>query len=141
MTDCKPCDTPLAIPYSTALEIPSSFPAAPILPAVSTLSSPTTSPFPYRQAIVSLILLMDGTRPYIAYAGSWLAQYQESPKLHHWTTVKRLLRYISGTQDLGILYSGSARANVEGYSDSDLAGCLESRKSTSGYVLILAGGP
>jgi len=95
---------------------------------------------PYRQAIGSLIYLVTGSRPDIAYAVSKLSQHLDKPLHSHWISVKRVLRYLAGTRTHGILYDGARGIEVEGYSDSDYAGCLESRKSTSGYIFLIAGG-
>ena len=95
---------------------------------------------PYRQAIGSLMYLMVGTRPDIAFAICRLAQYSENPTEEHWIAVKRVFRYIKGTHDYGILYDGNIDLNIYGYSDSDHGGCKNSRKSTSGYVFMASGG-
>jgi hypothetical protein len=49
------------------------------------------------------------------------------------------LRYIKGTSDAALCYGGS-EFTVRGYIDSDFIGDLEKRKSTIGYVFIIAGG-
>lgn len=95
---------------------------------------------PYRQAISSLIYLMTGTRPYISFSVGWLAQFQENPSLEHWTAVKRNFRYLSGTRSFEISYNGHYSSDIIGYSDSDWAGCLSSRRSTRGYIFLIAGG-
>ncbi len=95
---------------------------------------------PYRQAIGSLMYLMIGTRPDTAYAIGKLAQKSENPKSEHWTAVKRVFRYIKGTENHGILYDGSKELRIHGFSDSDYAGCSETRKSTSGYLFQMRGG-
>ena len=58
------------------------------------------------------------------------------PGKKHWIGVKRVLRYIKGTLDYGLIYKSSDTNNIilEGYSDSDWGGDLSTRKSTSGYV-------
>ena len=58
----------------------------------------------------------------------------------HWKTGKRILRYISGTRDYGILYSKSDDFILVGYTDSDFAGSIDDRKSTSGYIFHLGSG-
>ncbi|XP_068647519.1 secreted RxLR effector protein 161-like [Aristolochia californica] len=50
------------------------------------------------------------------------------------------MRYLQGTKDYKLTYKRSDHLEVIGYSDSDFVGCLDSRKSTSGYVFLLAGG-
>jgi hypothetical protein len=62
-----------------------------------------------------------------------------NPGREHWNTIKRILRYIKGTSDAALCYGGS-EFTVRGYVDSDFAGDLEKRKSTTGYVFIIAGG-
>ncbi len=94
----------------------------------------------YRQAIGCLMYLAVGTRPDIAFAVSRLAQFVEHPTHNLWVAVKRVLRYISGTRDLGIEYSTSESLSPVGFSDSDWGGCKINRKSTTGYAFTMAGG-
>ena len=65
------------------------------------------------------------------------ARYQSDPRTSHLIAVKRILRYISGTPSLGTWYSRDTNANLVGYSDSDWAGDLDDRKSTSGGCFYL----
>ena len=97
---------------------------------------------PYRQAIGSLIYLVSCTRPDIAFAVSRLSQYLENAQNNHWDAVKRVLRYLSGTQTFVIQYGGvkDRSKKIIGYSDSDYAGDTVQRISTSGYIFVLAGG-
>jgi hypothetical protein len=97
----------------------------------------------YQRAIGSLMYAMVQTRPDIAYAVSTLAQYSSNPDDTHWTAMKRIFRYLKGTAHLGIEYSRDARRGNElvGYSDADYAGDRDNRRSTSGFVFMLAGGP
>ncbi len=95
---------------------------------------------PYRQAIGSLMYLMITTRPDIAYAIGKLSQHNQNPRNHDWVALKRILRYISGTRDYGILYDGSKLMVTDGFSDADWGGCKISRKSTSGMIFLVAGG-
>lgn len=74
---------------------------------------------PFRQAIGSLMYLMVGTRPDIAFAIGKLSQHSENPCSHHWTVVKRVLSYINGTREFGILYEGSKSLPIMGFSDAD----------------------
>ena len=57
----------------------------------------------YQVAIGSLLYLMYGTRPDIAYSVIKLSQYSSKPEEHHWEGVKRLLRYVKGTMKMGIV--------------------------------------
>lgn len=98
---------------------------------------------PYRQVIGSLMYLAVGTRPDIAFAVSNLSQFLANPSVEHWNAAKRVLRYLRGTTELGLVFSGECREpNVlVAYSDADFATCIDTRKSMSGVVLLLNGGP
>ena len=94
----------------------------------------------YRQCIGSLMYLSVGSRPDISFAVARLAQQVEAPTQPLWTAAKRILRYLAGTKDVGILYDGKCSLSPVGYSDSDWGGCKINRKSTSGYAFLTAGG-
>ena len=81
------------------------------------------------------------TRPNIAYAVSYLARFSSKPNKSHWTAAKRVLRYLKGTADHGIVFTKSESDECVGFSDADWAGDQQDRKSTSGYLFQLAGGP
>ena len=69
-----------------------------------------------------------------------LGRYQSNPGIDHWKAVKKALRYIQGTKDLMLTYKRSDNLEVIGYLDADFAGCVDTKKSTSGYIFTLAGG-
>lgn len=96
---------------------------------------------PYRQAIGCLMFLYICTRPDIGFAVCCLAKFSEEPLVPHWVAVKRVLRYIAGTRDFGITFGIDTNAEPVGYTDSDWGGCRDSRKSTSGYIFMIAGAP
>jgi hypothetical protein len=96
----------------------------------------------YLRAIGSLLFLANRTRPDIEYPVNFLARFSSNPSSEHWNAIKRIFRYLVGTINLGIQYQ--ARPDepfLFGFSDSDYAGDLDHRKSTSGYLFILGGGP
>lgn len=97
----------------------------------------------YRQVVGSLMYLCTGTRPDLAYAVGSLARFMSNPSEHHLVAAKRVLRYLAGTQTLGLTYaySGSDQAlNVlTGFSDADFAENVENRKSTTGLCFMLNG--
>lgn len=98
---------------------------------------------PYRQLIGSLMFLAVGTRPDISFAVSKLSQFLETPTTTHWSAAKRVLRYLQGTKSLGLTYGikfdqGMA---LTAFSDADYASCIDTRKSISGVLLMLNGGP
>ena len=95
---------------------------------------------PYASTVGSLMYAQVSTRPDIAFAVGILGRYQSNPGMEHWKAAKRVMRYLQGTKDYKLTYKHSDHLEVIGYSDSDFAGCIDSRKSTSGYIFILAGG-
>ena len=95
----------------------------------------------YQSVVGSLMYLSVCTRPDIAYAVGTLARFSSKPGKSHWMAVKRVLRYLKGTANDGILFRGGERKNLVGYSDADWAGDRQDRKSTSGYLFQIAGGP
>ncbi|UYV77601.1 hypothetical protein LAZ67_15001684 [Cordylochernes scorpioides] len=97
---------------------------------------------PYRQTIGSLMYLMTGTRPDIAYAVSRVSQFMNNPGPSHWTAVKKIFGYLKSTKNIGICFGGSScTTTLIGFSDADFAGDLDTRKSTTGYVFMLNNGP
>ena len=94
----------------------------------------------YQSAVGSLLYLSVATRPDIAYAVSCAARYTAKPTKLHWALVKRILRYLKGTADLGLRYTvdGTEGDKLTAFCDADWAGDLDERKSTSGYVLMLS---
>lgn len=96
--------------------------------------------YPYRQLVGSLLYLAMATRPDIAFAISNVSRYLERPTTVHITAAKRILKYIKGTIDHGILYKNECDNKIIGYSDADYAGCLETRRSTTGFAFLIAGG-
>ena len=95
----------------------------------------------YQSAVGSLLYLSTSTRPDIAFAVSNVAKFSANPTTRHWTGVKRILRYLKGTSDLGLHYTSSDVDDLIGYSDSDWAGNLDDRRSVSGYMFMLCGAP
>ncbi len=66
---------------------------------------------------------MIGTRPDIDVGVCVLTQFSEHPLMPHWTGVKRVLRYISGTREHGITFGRDQNADLVGYTVSDWGGC------------------
>ncbi|KAL0269596.1 UNVERIFIED_CONTAM: hypothetical protein PYX00_007274 [Menopon gallinae] len=95
---------------------------------------------PYRELIGCLVYLSKATRPDIAFAAMTLGRYCNDPGKEHWTLAKRVLRYLKATPELGIKYSRNVK-QLEAFTDSDWAGNVDDRRSCSGNVLMLAGGP
>ena len=79
------------------------------------------------------------TRPDIAYAVGVVSRFLINPRKEHWTAVKWILRYLRGTTKKCLCF-GKGKPMLMGYKDADLAGDIDSRKSTSGYLTTFAGG-
>ena len=94
---------------------------------------------PYRSAIGSLMYLSTCTRPDIAAAVSELSKYSQNPGMAHWEGVKRVMRYVSGTVNEGLLYKRGAQVEVWGYSDASHAGEKATSRGRAGYIFLSAG--
>ncbi|KAL0560154.1 hypothetical protein IC582_000548 [Cucumis melo] len=90
----------------------------------------------YRSMIGSLLYLT-ASRPDIAYAVGTCAQYQSDPRTSHLNAVKRIIKYVHGTTDFGILYSYGTSSELVRYCDADWAGSADDRKSTSSGCFFL----
>lgn len=78
------------------------------------------------------------TRPHISYAIGVMSRYMERPTILHLNAVKRIRRYVQGTLSHGLVYSrGQGNYLLARYSDSDLGGNLDDRKSTGGLAFYL----
>ena len=99
---------------------------------------------PYASVVCSLTYAMVCTRPNIAHAVGVLISYMSKLGNEHWTTVKRVFRYLRATTNDVICYQGRARPDrvldIHGFVDADWARDLDHRISTSGYVFSLFGG-
>ena len=95
----------------------------------------------YQAAIGSLTYAMTMTRPDLAASIGILGKFMSNPGTEHWTALKRVLRYIKGTLDVGLQFNGCSQESVDliGYADADWAGDITERKSTSGYVFKVCG--
>ena len=79
---------------------------------------------------------MNYTRPDIAYVVGRLSQYTQSPNQDHWTVVRRVLKYLRGTINYGLCFSGFPSV-LEGFSDTNWISDSDDMKSTNGYVFII----
>ena len=93
----------------------------------------------YAQVIGSLLHLMNFSRPDIAYAVGRLSRYTHNPSQDHWQALARLMKYLKGTMNYRIVYSGFP-AVLEGYSDANWISDSDETKSINGYVFTLGGG-
>ena len=94
---------------------------------------------PYASAVGSLMYAMVCTRPDIAFVVGAVSRYMSNPGREHWASVKWILRYLRGTSEVCLRY-GVGKPVLEGFTDSDMSGDVDSSRSTSGYVMTYAGG-
>jgi hypothetical protein len=96
-----------------------------------------------QQLVGCLQYLANGTRPDIAHATQSIAHHTLDPGTSHLRAIQRVLRYLRGTKDLGLVYKQqsdkSSPPQLLAYADADYAGDLETRRSTSGGIILLAG--
>ncbi|CAM8902387.1 unnamed protein product [Rhodiola kirilowii] len=93
----------------------------------------------YSRVIGSLMYAMTSTRPDIAFAVGKLSLYTSNPSVDHWQAVHRVLRYLKGMMNLGLVYLEFPSV-IEGYSDASWISNEEDHSSTNGWVFLLGGG-
>ena len=128
LDDCNPCATPM----EERLQ----------LPRLDETPNDCKS-IPYREIVGKLLYVSIATRLDIAYAVNYISRFVNGYGHPHWKTVQRILRYLKGTIDYGITYSKHAPSPMvlHGYGDADWGGDHIDRKSISGFLFFLAGGP
>ncbi|KAJ8466528.1 hypothetical protein OPV22_029080 [Ensete ventricosum] len=94
---------------------------------------------PYASAVGSLMYAMVCTRPNIAYAVGVTSRFLANPGKEHWAAVKWIFRYLKGSSKICLSFGGGPPV-LTGYTDADMARDIDTRKSTSGFVLTFAGG-
>lgn len=127
MTECKTAATPLEVNHS--------------LNRHEVLDTEPLAEVPYPEAIGSLLYCSGATRPDIAHSLSVLSKYSKSPRKAHWEATKRVMRYLKGTIDCGLMYKKVEDPRLLCYTDADWAGDQESRRSTSGLITMINTGP
>nr|GEW34944.1 uncharacterized mitochondrial protein AtMg00810-like [Tanacetum cinerariifolium] len=121
MISCDSVGTPMAIKHLDA-----------------DLSGTPVDQTKYR-SMVRALMYLTASRPDIMHATSYCARYQVKPTEKHLTVVKRIFRYLKDTIHMGLWYPKDTGFELTAFSDSDHAGCLDSRKSTSGGIQFLVG--
>jgi hypothetical protein len=98
----------------------------------------------YQAAIGGIMFAMLVTRPDLAFAVSTLSRFAQNPTKEHERGVDRVLRYLRGTTNHGITYTGTGshldEPQLTAYCDSDWASSKEDRRSVSGYAFLMCGG-
>jgi hypothetical protein len=92
------------------------------------------------KVVGTLLHLVNCTRPDLAHAVGLLCRFNHAPGPPHIAAAKSVLRYLNGTRHLGVSYS-STSTPLQGYCDSDYAGDVDGKKSTTGWIWTKNGGP
>ncbi|CAL2265536.1 unnamed protein product [Prunus armeniaca] len=95
---------------------------------------------PYASLVGSLMYAQVCTRPDLSLALSVLGRFQANPGEPYCVLAKKVLRYLKKTKSLMLMYGHVDSLELTCYSYSDLAGCVDDRKSTSGYSVLLTEG-
>lgn len=94
---------------------------------------------PYQQAVGSLMYLIQGTRPDLAYSVNNVCRYNTCYAKEHWIAVKRIMRYLRGTIDMKLAFKRNANHDIMAYTDADWGADVNDRKSVTGFVFIRSG--
>ena len=95
----------------------------------------------YLATVGVLLYLSTYTRPDISFAVSVLARHSQKPGVRHLNGVKHLLRYLWGTEDLGLFYTKGGQEEITGYTDAGFRSDEVSGKSQTGYIFIKNNAP
>jgi hypothetical protein len=120
LTECNPCATPME----------------PRIKLSKNSSAPAVDGTLYRSLVGSLRYLVN-TRPDLAFSVGLVSRFLEKPTEDHMAAVKRIIRYVAGTIHLGCQYGRDENYKLVGFCDSDLAGDVDSSKSTTGVACFL----
>lgn len=96
------------------------------------------SNIPYSLVVGSLMYAMVCTWSYFAHAMEFVSRYMSNLGMEHWIAIKWILMYLRGTTTKVLCFKGS-NAALQGYVDSDMAGDIDIRRSTKGYVFTIGG--
>nr|GEX70688.1 Gag-Pol polyprotein [Tanacetum cinerariifolium] len=91
------------------------------------------------RSMVGALMYLTASRPDIVHTTCYCARYQAKPIKKHLTTVKWIFWYLKDTIHMGLWYPKDTGFKLTAFSYSDHAGCLDSRKSTSGGIQFLGG--
>lgn len=92
---------------------------------------------PYKELIGSLMYIMLGSRPDLCFSVGYFSRFQNCYSEVHWKNLKNILRYLKHTQNFSLVFykSHNLNCNLYAYVDSDFAGDVNDRKSTSGFCI------
>jgi hypothetical protein len=115
---------------------PASTPLDPAVKLHNDDSKPYANISQYRRLIGKLLYLTN-TRPDICFATQQLSQFLSEPTINHYNAACRVIRYLKHNPGRGLLFPRSSDLQILGFTDADWAGCLDTRKSTTGYCFFI----
>jgi len=121
MAECNPIETPLEVGLQLVK------------------ADGSDDALPYREAVGSLMYLIVGTRPDLAFAMGKLSRIVSCYGEQHWAAIKRVLRYVKGSMNKSLVFDKKSSCVLQGLSDADWAGDHETRRSTTGFTFIFGG--
>ena len=95
----------------------------------------------YYRKLIGCLRYLTLTRPDLIFSVSYLSRFMSKPHSNHMSAAKRVLRYVKGTTDYGLMYKSHKDSRIIGFCDSDYAGDQDDRKSTSGYIFFIGLNP
>ena len=99
-----------------------------------------SDPAQYR-SLVGKLNFLTHTRPDLSFAVQALSQFMHAPRQSHFLALHHVLRYLASTIGQGIPLHATEQLTLQGYSDSDWASCPNTRRSITGYVILLGTSP
>ena len=123
MSDCKPKRTPMEVGLKIEIK------------------DKSFTNKPYSELIGCLSYIANMTRPDILYSVNFLSKYQKTPTEELYNYANRILRYLSGTINMKLVYGRTKNSNlgISGYADADFGSDHTDRKSRSGYLFMRGG--
>lgn len=91
----------------------------------------------YYRSLAGKLQYLTLTRPDLQFAVNFICQKMHVPSVSDFSLLKRVLRYVKGTVDMGISINSATDSTLICYSDSDWAGCQDTRRSTGGFCTYL----
>lgn len=119
-------------------------PASTPLPLHLKLSATSGEHYPrpdHYRSLVGKLNYLTYTRPDLSYAVQTLSQYMQTPCVPHYEALCHTLRYVGHSVGQGILLNAADSLTLQAFSDSDWASCVDSRKSITGYIMLLGNSP
>ena len=95
---------------------------------------------PYRELMGGLSWIANASRPDIANAVREVTRYAPNPSPRHWKAALKIIQYLMGTRELGIVYEKCPSSKLVAFADSSYAESKQDRRSVSGGAVLYAEG-